>query len=230
MFTKCKLKSDSLSLFKLEIVFSSIIHFNHSFPFLHSFQFPSPLDPLPLHFPSEKSRPPRDNNQTRPDQTRPDQTKPNQARPDQTKPKQNKMQIDKVKALLLRLDKASQQEAKSPQSRQKSQRHTSFHCQESQANSHNIYAKNLAGPVLATSVSMSSCEPYLVDSVSYVLLLFSDSYHLFSLSSLGFSEFQGEGPNGDLHFRLSLSAYCLAVGLCICSHMPLEEAPLMITE
>lgn len=48
----------------------------------------------------------------------------------QNKIGQNKIQQDKAKTFIWRIDKATQQEEKSRQSRQKSHRYTCFHCQE----------------------------------------------------------------------------------------------------
>ena len=78
----------------------------------------------------------------------------------------------------------------------KSQRQSCSHrwVQEHQVNSHNMHTEDLmqthAGPVIATLVSVSSCEPCLVDSVGHVLLVSSippDSYTLLSPSSIEFS-------------------------------------------
>ena len=56
------------------------------------------------------------------------------------------------------------------------------------------YAEDLVqthvGPMLATPVSVSPCEPCLVDAVSHVLQMFlilCDSYNLSFFSSMGFT-------------------------------------------
>lgn len=83
-----------------------------------------------------------------------------------------------------------------------------------------------AGPVLAASVSVSSCELCLCSFIGPCflgvlhplwLLLF---LHPLPQGSLGPG---GEGFDGDSSTRaecskVSHSAHCLAVGLCICSH------------
>lgn len=58
-----------------------------------------------------------------------------------------------------------------------------------------------ADPLLATSVSVSPHEPYLVDSVGHVLMvssISSDYYDLSLSSSVEFPILPEEGPNGDL--------------------------------
>ena len=75
-----------------------------------------------------------------------------------------------------------------------------------QANRCNIYTEDLVQihevPMLATAISMNSCEPCcLVDSVGLapqVSSITSDSYNLFFLFFLGCSDLKEEGPNGDL--------------------------------
>ena len=75
---------------------------------------------------------------------------------------------------------------------------------------HNIYAEDLethTGPMFSTSVSVSPCETCLLNSVGHVLLVSPippDSYSLSSLSSPGFPDLGGEGPNRDLSFRFCL--------------------------
>lgn len=81
--------------------------------------------------------------------------------------------------------------------------------QEHQATSRNICTEDLvqtpAGLVLDTSVSVSPCDPCLVDSVDHVLLVSSipfDSYNFSLPSCMGFPELRGEGPDGYLQSRL----------------------------
>lgn len=98
---------------------------------------------------------------------------------------QNKVQQDKAKAFILRWDKENQWEEKSPKIKQKNQRPTSSHFQESHRstkkdNSHITYTEDLVQihiyPMLATSVSESQFSPHLIDSVDQVfLMLFAPS-------------------------------------------------------
>ena len=104
-------------------------------------------------------------------------------------------------------------------SRQRSQGYTYFHSQESQksnqANSHNIYTGKLvlihADPVLATLVSVSSCEPCLIDLVGHVLVFFipSEPYNCSSPFLVRFLDHRGKRPNENIHFRLCL---CMLYG------------------
>ena len=102
--------------------FSHTLYPNQNFPpFLSASSTPPSLfsDLLSLHVSSsEKSRLPRNTNQTG----------------------IKKIQYNKVKALILHLDEAAQQEGKSPQKRQKSQRHNPISMiefpQKYEANSH----------------------------------------------------------------------------------------------
>lgn len=68
-----------------------------------------------------------------------------------------------------------------------------------QGNSHNAYAEDLmqthSSPILAASVFVSHCEPCLVESLGYVLLvpyIPSDSYNLSSSSFKGFHNLCGK--------------------------------------
>ena len=88
------------------------------------------------------------------------------------------------------------------------------------------------GPVLAALVSRSACEPCLLDSEAHVLLVVSTPLTptIFpppllqdSLSS------DGKDLMETSHLD-SLSAWTLAVVLCIYSHLLLEEASLVMTE
>lgn len=90
------------------------------------------------------------------------------------------IQYCKTKALISRLDKASQQEEKNLKSRQKSQRNTCSHLSESYKNTKltdttctQDLLQTPADSVLPVSVSVSSYAHCLGDSVGHVLLMSS---------------------------------------------------------
>lgn len=100
-------------------------------------------------------------------------------------------------------------------------------------NSHNKITANPGqthvSPVLTGSVSVSPCELRLADSVDRVLLLssiLSNSYNLFSPSSVGFPDIQGDGwtlwrsPIKIIIFQVSKYGYMV---ICIYFHLLLEE-------
>ena len=70
---------------------------------------------------------------------------------------------------------------------------------------------------------------------SLVSSMTSGSGSLFASSFAGFPELWGEGFDGEILFRAECSlgyhsAYCLAVSLCICSHLLQEEVSLRMAE
>ena len=88
-----------------------------------------------------------------------------------------------------------------------------------------MYAEDLvqthAGSEFATSVSVSSYEPCLGDSVDHVLVMSSISSYSCNVSfpsSSGFHEVQGRGR--DLIETSNVDCLCLVsgLGLCTCSH------------
>lgn len=100
---------------------------------------------------------------------------------------------------------------------------------------HNIYTKDMVqtytGAMLAPLVSVSPCEPCLVDSVGHVLLVSSipsESYCFPPPLFCGFPwSLRGRDPIETSSLN-SLSAHCQAVGLGTHSHLLSEEASLMV--
>lgn len=74
------------------------------------------------------------------------------------------------------------------------------------------------GPVLAASVSGGPYEHCSVDSEGLVLLVSSvpsDSYTLYSSSSMGFPDSWWEGFYRDIPLRTDCSSVCLSVSLAV---------------
>lgn len=116
----------------------------------------------------------------------------------QTTTKQGKTKYNKTRAKVLipRMDKATQQEKKSPKNKQKTQRQICSHCQDFLKNTYNILLITIRN-IQRTwfrylACSFSHCEPCelcLLDSVGHVLLgssIHSDSYSISFVSSAGF--------------------------------------------
>lgn len=129
---------------------------------------PSSSDLLFFHFPSQKSRPPRDTNQTQ----------------------HNKLQQYQAQILIIRQDKASWCEGKGPEFMQDSEIY--FHSQESLKNiklhNQNIYEEDLVHTnrdcVIVTSVSVSPMSPYQPCLVDHM-----DCFHdVLYPSTVGFSK------------------------------------------
>jgi len=86
--------------------------------------------------------------------------------------------------------------------------------------------QNSTGPVHGPLSANSCVRVDLYNSVP------SGSFTLSASSSLGFPDPREERFDEVFCLELSVprSAYCLAGGLCICSHLPREEASVMMSE
>lgn len=116
----------------------------------------------------------------------------------QTTTKQEKTRYNKTRAKVLipRMDKATQQEKKSPKNKQKTQRQICSHCQDFHKNTYNILLITITNIQRTwfryVACRFSHCEPCelcLLDSVGHVLLgssIHSDSYSISFVSSAGF--------------------------------------------